>query len=108
MIFNIGDKVISADGYVGKIISICDCSRCKKRGFLEPIVEWADGNVDWITDWDKENNFHNYYQIGDNIFGNIWLDDIKQQIADTKKVLRRLEGQREVLMDILERRENNL
>lgn len=105
MNFKIGDKVISADGYVGKIISICECDRCKERGFYEPVVEWSDGSVDWITIWEKKSNFHNYYQIGDNIFGNIFLDDVKQQIVDTKKVLRCLEEQRDVLMDILDRLE---
>ena len=105
MYFNIGDEVISADGYIGKIISICDCDRCKQRGFYEPVVEWGDGNVDWITCWEKENNFRNYYQIGDYVFGNTQLESVKLQIAEIKEKLYRLEEQRDVLSDILDRLE---
>ena len=101
MHFNIGDEVITADGYVGKIISICECSRCKNRGFYEPIVEWSDGTVDWITDFEQSNNFRNYYKIGDYVFGNVQFESVKRQIADIKDKLYRLESQRDVLADIL-------
>ena len=108
MHFNVGDEVISADGYVGKIISICDCDRCKQRGFYEPVVEWEDGNVDWITDWEQSNNFRHYYKIGNYVFGNTQFESVKQQITDLKDKLHRLEKQRDVLSDIIEIRENNL
>jgi hypothetical protein len=106
--FNIGDEVVMADGFCGKIISICECDRCKERGFLEPIVEWDDDNVDWITEWDLYDGFHNYYMIGNYTFGNIHLEDVKQQISETKNKLYQLEEQRDLLLYILERRENNL
>ena len=106
--FNIGDEVITADGWCGEIISFCDCSRCKERGFFEPIVEWQDGSVDWIPDLVCHNNFSNYYKIGDYVFGNIHLEDVKEKIYDLKKKMWQLEDQRDVLLSILERRENNL
>ena len=70
--FNVGDKVITDDGRTGTITSICDCERCKKRGFYEPDVEmdFGVGKI-WITDTDKENGFANFYQIGDHVFGNV-------------------------------------
>lgn len=106
--FNIGDEVITADGFCGEIINICECDRCKERGFLEPVVEWQDGNVDWITDWNLNNNFNNYYKIGDYIFGNIHLEDLKKQISRLRSQVYQLEDQRDFLMDLIERRENNL
>lgn len=70
--FKVGDKVITDDGRTGTITSICDCERCKKRGFYEPDVEmdFGVGRI-WITDTDKENGFANFYQIGDQVFGNV-------------------------------------
>ena len=108
MKFKVGDEVISADGCVGKIIRICDCDRCKQRGFYEPIVVWDDGNVDWITDWEQSNNFRHYYKIGNYVFGNTQFESVKQEIARLKEQLYRLEQQRYVLSYLLERRENHL
>ena len=69
--FKVGDKVITSYGEVGVIKSICDCDKCKQRGFLEPQVETEIGvGRIWITDTDKENGFKSFYQIGDYVFGN--------------------------------------
>lgn len=70
--FKVGDKVITDDGRTGTIIDICNCDRCKKRGFYEPKVAMNVG-VDriWIMDTDKENGFRSFYQIGNRVFGNI-------------------------------------
>ena len=106
--FEIGDEVVMADGYCGEIIGICECDRCKERGFLEPIVEWQDGNVDWITEWDLYYEFDDYYKIGNYTFGNIHLEDLKKKIATLKAELNQLEDQRDFLIYLLERRENNL
>ena len=35
-LFNIGDEVITYDGRKGKIVDICHCEGCKRRGFYEP------------------------------------------------------------------------
>lgn len=70
--FKVGDKVITDDGRTGTITSICDCERCKKRGFYEPKVKMDIGVCQiWITDTDKENGFKSFYQIGDRVFGSV-------------------------------------
>ena len=58
--FHVGDEVITDDGRVGKITSICTCDRCKTRGFYEPTVDFHDGYHNYITHWDYENDCINY------------------------------------------------
>lgn len=99
--FKIGDQVITDDGRVGVIESICDCDRCKKRGFYEPNVKVTIGNGDiWITDTDKRNGFISFYKVGDKVFGNIDQDAkerIKTNIADLRHELAEYESQLNVL-----------
>lgn len=105
--FKVGDKVITADGRTGTITSICDCDRCKNRGFYEPKVEMNIG-VDqiWITDTDKENGFISFYQIGDRIFGNVDTEAskyIRERIIELKHEVINYESQ----LDMLKKLENN-
>lgn len=104
--FKVGDVVITDTGAVGVIEDICDCDRCKARGFYEPKVKVANGADDtiWITNTDKENGFISFYQIGKYKFGNIdresvensikWANDsVKESIKrlkEYKKQLKRL------------------
>lgn len=86
--FKVGDEVITSTGQVGVIESICNCDRCKERGFYEPKVKLTKG-VDgiYITDCDKNNNFSNYYKIGKYKFGNIDKESIKRDIEmETKNI----------------------
>lgn len=102
--FKVGDQVITDDGRVGKITYICDCDRCKKRGFYEPRVEMTIGNSQiWITDIDKANGFISFYKIGDQIFGNI--DEasehhIREKIFDLQCELAGYESQLKWLLDL--------
>lgn len=102
--FKVGDKVITDDGRVGVIESICECDRCKKRGFYEPNVKMTIGNGQiWITDKDKENGFRSFYQIGDRVFGNI--DDgaaerTKERIAELRHELAEYESQLNMLLGL--------
>ena len=82
--FKVGDTVITDTGMVGVIESICDCDRCKARGFYEPMVKVTDGADDtiWITDTDKENGFISFYQIGEYEFGNIDKESVKRWIEN--------------------------
>lgn len=95
--FKVGDKVITDDGRSGTIISICDCDRCKKRGFYEPKVKMDIGVCQiWITDTDKENGFMSFYQIGDRVFGNIDNEaskDIRERIVKLKHEVIEYEAQ---------------
>ena len=79
--FNIGDEVITSTGQLGTIESICNCDRCKQRGFYEPKVKLIKGVHDiYITDNDKDNNFSNFYKIGKYKFGNVDKESIKSDI----------------------------
>ena len=65
--FKIGDEVITSTGEVGRIIDICICDLCKRRGFYEPRVEFIIGGARYISNNDKKDNFCSYYKIGDKI-----------------------------------------
>ena len=80
--FKVGDEVITSDGRIGIIESICDCDRCKKRGFYEPQVKLSEGvGGIYITDTDKKNGFSNFYKIGKYKFGNVDTEDIRENIV---------------------------
>ncbi len=102
--FKVGDKVITDDGRVGVIESICDCDRCKKRGFYEPNVKMTIGNGQiLITDTDKENGFISFYQIGNRVFGNIdegAAERIKERIAELRHELAEYESQLNMLLGL--------
>ena len=87
--FKVGDKVITADGRVGIIESICDCEKCKERGFYEPSVKMTIGYSQiWISYNDKINGFENFYQIGNRVFGNINKQAVLDNIKWKQGVLR--------------------
>lgn len=100
--FRVGDKVITSTGQVGIIDSICDCEKCKKRGFYEPSVSLIHGVYDiYITDNDKENGFSSFYEIGKYKFGNIDKEsiehDIEYETNNIVKSTKRLEEYRKQL-----------
>ena len=82
--FKVGDEVITSDGRVGVIKSICECENCRKRDFYEPQVKLL-GGVDniYITDTDKKNGFSNFYKIGKYKFGNVDKESILEAINNT-------------------------
>ena len=79
--FNVGDEVITSDGCVGVIEDICDCDKCRERGFYEPKVRLTKGAYDiYITNNDKDNGFSSFYKIGKYKFGNIDKESIERYI----------------------------
>lgn len=71
--FKAGDEIITAQGEVGHIIHVCDCDRCKERGFDE--ITWEKGKDHrYITVFDAQNGFCDFYQIGKYTFG--YMDKI--------------------------------
>ena len=92
--FKVGDEVITSTGEVGRIISFCTCQLCKERGFYEPTVEVVIGNeAIHITDNDKRNGFSSFYKIGDQIFGNIDEDAVKDSIKSVKEQVYKLQSE---------------
>ena len=63
--FCVGNEVETVDGMVGKIVSICHCERCAKRGFFEPKWETPDGEYSaYITVYQANHDFPSYRRIG--------------------------------------------
>ena len=95
--FKVGDQVITCDGRVGSIIDICTCDRCKERGFYEPEVEYNNGDTDYITIGNKNNEFKYYYKIGDRIFGNLDDKNLLSRMKTLKEEMQEVEARLAVI-----------
>ena len=62
--FHVGDYVEDIDGNVGYIDFICDCDKCKERGFNEPRIRYTSGETDYITVYQLEHLDKSYRRIG--------------------------------------------
>lgn len=62
--FHVGDYVEDIDGNVGYIDFICDCDKCKERGFDEPRIRYTSGETDYITVYQLEHLDKSYRRIG--------------------------------------------
>lgn len=102
--FEIGDKVITIYGEVGRITEICTCESCKKRGFYELTWENEDSSDEnYITIWDAVSGFDGYHQIGKYKFNRTFdkaavLKTIKcyeNILAQKKKQLKHIEEMEE-------------
>lgn len=56
--FKVDNWIRNKDGLIYKIVSICDCEECKKRGFFEPILD----NGDCITIYEYEHDFPDWVE----------------------------------------------
>ena len=99
--FRVGDEVITDDGRVGKIATICKCDRCETRGFYELSVDFGTGYNNYITHWDYEDGFSGYYKIGDYVFGNLDLETVENHISKIEEALVRSHAQRDVILKLL-------
>ena len=97
--FHIGDEVITTEGEVGKITSICTCSSCERRGFYEPF--WRDENDGWehcISIYDAESGFSGFYKIGKYEFNNVFdKAEVLRTIACHEDELKKLRNQLRVI-----------
>jgi hypothetical protein len=96
--FHVGDEVITTEGEVGKIVGICDCSECEKRGFYEPF--WVCEDDEWshcITCFIAENWFNGFYKIGKYRFNDFDKGDVLRNMADCEDELKRLRKQLKVI-----------
>ena len=100
--FKVGDVVMTSTGETGIIESICDCTRCRARGFYEPKVKLTEGVCGiYITNLDKEDGFKNFFKIGKYKFGNVDKKSIERDIEletqNIKEANKRLEMYRNQL-----------
>lgn len=109
IIIRAGDKVITADGRVGRVTSVCDCEECAKRGFFEPTYKIkGDPEEHYIMYGQYRNGFPDFYLIGKIFFGNkISTEEMKRRIAEQREVVRteseRLDALRKQLWTLNER-----
>ena len=90
IIIRAGDKVITADGRVGRVTSVCDCEECAKRGFFKPTYN-IKGNPEehYIMIGQYQAGFPDFYLIGKNFFGNkISTEEMERRIAEQREVVR--------------------
>ena len=105
--FKVGDNVVTSDGRTGVITSICNCDRCKKRGFYEPTAKMDDGNIEYIMISDKDDGFKSYYKIGDKVFGNLDEEPVNKEIKECQKKLMQLYDQRYRIEKLKQLKEKN-
>ena len=87
-LFRVGDEVITSDGRKGKIVDICRCEECERRGFYEPKVLYDEyDEAEYITNGDKERNFCDFYKIGNTVFGNADISKIDYDISEYKRLV---------------------
>ena len=93
-LFKVGDKVITFSGLKGVITKICDCERCRKRGFLEADVKYENGDEEIITHYDFVQGFRLFYSIGDKIYGNLMdIEYLIDNIKDCEEMIKRFKKQ---------------
>lgn len=100
--FAIGDKVVTIYGEVGHITDICRCDRCLERGFHEPTWKIDDsGVVGWITIYDAERGFDDFYQIGKYRFDHTFNKSVvRAMIIEEEVELRRLKRRLQVMEEL--------
>ena len=100
--FAVGDKVVTIYGVVGHVIDICRCDRCLERGFCE--LTWrsdSDHDIGWITIYDAERGFDDFYQIGKYRFDHKFDKTVLYLMIKEKEAeLARLKRQLEVMEEL--------
>lgn len=99
--FDIGDEVITVDGRRGKIVDICDCTECRKRGFSEPVWQPFDSEIEeYIPIGTAKNNFSGYHRIGKYRFNDLdkagvllRIDSCESELLQLREQLIFIEGQ---------------
>lgn len=98
--FNIGDEVITAYGEKGYITYICHCERCADRGFFEPSWEDEYDEMHYISNYEAENGFTEYYKIGKYRFGSFEKDLVKDRITYYGDIVKRYEKQLKLMNEL--------
>ena len=99
--FQVGDRVVTTEGVVGKITSICDCQMCAERGFYEPFWTKEDGSYGGcISKITAEMGFCGYYQIGEYRFKDFYKGEVLRCIASCEDELMHLRKQLKVIEEL--------
>ena len=105
--FAVGDKVVTIYGDVGRVVDICKCEKCLERGFCE--LTWRSDinhDVGWITIYDAERGFDDFYQIGKYRFGHTFNKSVVRAMIIEKEVeLRNLKRRLQVMDELEKERE---
>lgn len=103
--FNIGDEVVYSDGDRGRITYICECNRCKERGFCEHVwLSEIDNEEHYITSFTAEKGFKGYYRIGQYRFDGFWACTLEKMIQEHEEELARLRKKLAIMKEESERR----
>lgn len=99
--FEIGDEVITTEGETGKIVDICRCEKCAKRGFFEPIwVKDGDKYQKYIDIYDANNGFNSFYKIGKYRFNDFDKAEILRSMASYEAELKQLRKQLKLIEEL--------
>lgn len=99
-IFNVGDEVIAVNGEKGYITYICHCERCAERGFFEPSWEDDCGEMHYISNYEAENGFVNYYSVGNYRFNSFRKDMLEEKLAYYEDITKRLKKQLRLINEL--------
>ena len=101
--FRVGDKVITAQGDIGRITSV---RFWDGQGFPDIDVRWTDAHfrennyegygangteVRAINLYDCENKYKDFYQIGNTVLGNIDLSSVEEARNEALSTLNKLQ-----------------
>ena len=101
-LFSVGDEVITSNGRKGKIVDICHCEGCERRGFYEPKVLYDEyDEVEYITNGDMERNFCDFYKIGNTVFGNADISKIDSEISEYNRLVAVWKKRRKNLLEAM-------
>lgn len=80
MDFRKGDIVIDIHDRVGYISDVCDCMKCKERGFSECYIRWIDDpdEYDFVSVKEFTNGFKRFKRIGEYEFTKKKNNKVKQ------------------------------
>lgn len=92
-VFNVGDEVITVEGERGYVTYVCHCERCAERGFFEPSWEDELGEMHYISNYEAETGFGNYYKVGNYRFNSFRKDILREKLRSYNAVIKQLEKQ---------------
>lgn len=99
--FKIGDKVVTVYGETGVIVGICDCEKCKERGYYEP--SWKsdeDGSIEYISIYEAECGYYDYHTIGEYRFNKLNKDWIIRHITKHEMEVQKLKNRLRVIKEL--------